>query len=287
MGNERIIADLHCHTKISDGSTGIDELILLAKQQGLSTIAVTDHDTFAGAVRAKISGDRRGIEVFPGAEFSAFDKQRGRKAHILCYCCEYPDRLEGLCKQIGDSRRRAANIMLQKLIRIYPIPVEMVLRRAQGSTNIYKQHMMHALMDAGYADEIFGTVFQKLFHPRCGLAYSPVSYPDVHDVIQKIHEAGGLAILAHPAHYNSYDLLQELVSRKEIDGIEVWHGSASEQDTEDFKALAEQHGLLATGGTDFHGMYKGKPAPLGSYTTPGSALEQLRKKGKQAITKHK
>lgn len=285
MENEQIIADLHCHTKISDGSTGIDELVMLAKQQGLSAIAVTDHDTFAGATRAKIFGDRRGVEVFPGAEFSAYDRERDRKAHILCYCCAYPDRLEGLCKKIGDSRRRAANIMLQKLMRIYPIPAEMVLRRAQGSTNIYKQHMMHALMDAGYADSIFGPVFQKLFHPRCGLAYSPVSYPEVHDVIAQIHAAGGLAVLAHPAHYNSYDLLQELVDKKLLDGIEVWHASANEQDTADFLALAQENGLLTTGGTDFHGMYKGTPAPLGSYTTPQPALEVLRKKQRQQHAK--
>ena len=59
-------ADLHCHTKMSDGSVGIDELILLAKARGISTISVTDHDTFAGATRAKIFGDRRGVEVIPG-----------------------------------------------------------------------------------------------------------------------------------------------------------------------------------------------------------------------------
>lgn len=277
MEQEQWHADLHCHTKLSDGSVSIEDLILLAKQQKLSAIAVTDHDTFAGATRAKILGERQGVEVFPGAEFSAYDRTRNRKVHILCYCCAFPDRLEGLCKQIGDSRRKAANIMLQKLQRIYPIPIEMVLRRAQSSTTIYKQHMMHALMDAGYADSIFGPVFQKLFHPRCGLAYSPISYPDVYEVITQIHNAGGLAVLAHPAHYNSYDLLLELTEQKLLDGIEVWHASANEQDTADFLELAQKKHLLATGGTDFHGMYRGKPMPLGSYRTPDFTLEQLRK----------
>ena len=66
-------ADLHCHTKMSDGSVGIDELILLAKNKGLHKIAVTDHDTFAGSVRAKVFGDRHGVEVIPGIEFSTYD----------------------------------------------------------------------------------------------------------------------------------------------------------------------------------------------------------------------
>lgn len=77
-------ADLHCHTKMSDGSVGIDELVQLAKRSGLSAIAVTDHDTFSGALRAKSYGDRIGMDVLPGAEFSCMDPATGRKAHILC-----------------------------------------------------------------------------------------------------------------------------------------------------------------------------------------------------------
>ena len=69
-------ADLHCHTKMSDGSTGIDELIYIAKKKGVSTISVTDHDTFAGSTRAKIFGKRHSIEVISGAELSAYDYKR-------------------------------------------------------------------------------------------------------------------------------------------------------------------------------------------------------------------
>ena len=191
-------ADLHCHTRMSDGAVSIDELVLLAKIKGLSTIAVTDHDTFAGATRAKIFGDRQGVEVIPGIEISAYDNARGRKVHILGYDCESPDRLEGLCKRIGESRKKAANIMMQKVMRLYPIPADMFLRRAQGCTNIYKQHIMHALIDAGYTTEMFGSVFHKLFSPRGGLAYSTIEYPDVHDVIRQIHEAGGGGLMGQP-----------------------------------------------------------------------------------------
>lgn len=83
-------ADLHCHTKLSDGSVAIDELVILAKNKGIPTIAVTDHDTFAGATRAKIFGQRHGVEVIHGAEISAFDYQRKRLVHLLCYMCEHP-----------------------------------------------------------------------------------------------------------------------------------------------------------------------------------------------------
>ena len=276
-------ADLHCHTKMSDGSVAIDELVLLAKKRGLSTIAVTDHDTFAGCTRAKIFGDRHDIEVIQGIEISAYDNDRGNKVHILGYCCESPDRLLGLCRRTGDNRRRAANIMLQKVMCIYPIPADMVLRRAQGSTNVFKQHIMHALIDAGYTQEIFGSVFQKLFNPRCGLAYCPVDYPDVHDVIAQVHGAGGLAVMAHPGEYNGGELLCQLAEHGEIDGVEVWHPAHREEDIPDYIALAQKYHLVMTGGTDFHGMYTSRPHPVGSFTTPDDQLDALKRRKIQML----
>lgn len=271
-------ADLHCHTKMSDGSVGIDELVLLAKKSGISTIAVTDHDTFAGSTRAKIFGDRHGIEVISGIELSAYDFVRKNNVHILAYFCESPARLEGLCKKIGDSRRRAANIMLQKVMCIYPIPAEMAIRRAQGSTNIFKQHIMHALIDAGFTDEIFGSVFQKLFSPRGGLAYCPVEYPDVHDVIDLVHSAGGLTVMAHPGEYSGMELLHELAEHGELDGVEVWHPRNPEENLEEYMDIARENDLIMTGGTDFHGLYTKVPHPLGTCTTPQEQLDALKKR---------
>ncbi|HCC01195.1 MAG TPA: PHP domain-containing protein, partial [Ruminococcaceae bacterium] len=80
-------ADLHCHTKMSDGTVSIEELVLLAKKRGLSAVAITDRDTFAGDGRAVIFGKRKGIEVIPGAEFTTIDDKTGRKVNILCYYC--------------------------------------------------------------------------------------------------------------------------------------------------------------------------------------------------------
>ncbi len=268
-------ADLHCHTKMSDGSVGIDELILLARRSGITTLAVTDHDTFAGSVRAKIFGDRRGVSVIPGVEFSTRDSSTGRKAHILCYLCDNTDRLEGLCKRTHDARHRAAEMMLRKVMQLYPIPAEMVMKRAQGSTNLYKQHIMHALIDAGYTNEFFGELFHKLFNSKDGLAYEPVAYPEVHDVIAQIHEAGGIAVLAHPGEYDSYGLLEQLARDHEISGVEVWHPRNRAGDEQKFRILAGEYGLVMTGGTDFHGIYTNRPIPLGTCSTPEDQLQAL------------
>ena len=104
-------ADLHIHTKLSDGTMGIDDIIVLAKNSGVTTIAVTDHDCQAGTVRAEVIGKRYGINIISGVEFSATDKKRNSKAHILCYLADRPERLEGLCKSNSLLRKKSGRFL--------------------------------------------------------------------------------------------------------------------------------------------------------------------------------
>jgi len=268
--------DLHCHTKMSDGSTGIQELINIAKLREVKIISITDHDTFAGSKRAVILGKRTSVTVVPGVEISAIDNQRNRKVHILCYFPKNSDRLEGMLKKITDNRRAAMSISIQKVARIYPIPMDMVITRATGSTNIYKQHIMQALMDAGYTNELFGDVFTKLFHPKFGLAYTKIEYPDVNDVIDEVHSAGGVAILAHPTVYDSMDLMMELFEKKKLDGAEAYHPRNSEEDIAVIKEHCIKYKKAMTGGTDFHGSYSTSTNMLGTYSTPDDQYTLLK-----------
>lgn len=265
--------DLHCHTKISDGSMGIDDLIAMAKRRGVTTLSVTDHDTTAGATRAVIIGKRQGLNIIHGVELSTADPARDGKAHLLCYMCDTPDRLEGLCRQIGERRKKAANDMVRRVMRYYPITPEMVVRCATGSTNFYKQHIMHALMDAGYADSIFGDVYKKLFGSE-GCARVEIEYPDVRDVLELVHSAGGVAVLAHPYLYKNEELLEELTELG-LDGVEVWHPSHSEEQRAQLMDYATQHGLLMTGGSDFHGMYTRTTRALASTACPDEHVKAL------------
>jgi predicted metal-dependent phosphoesterase TrpH len=260
---------------MSDGSTGIDELVFIAKKRGVQTISVTDHDTFAGYVRAKVFGEKHGVEVLSGIELSGFDYKRNKNVHIIGYLCDNTDRLEGLCKKIGEIRKKALVTMLQKVMRVYSIFPEMVMRRAQGSTNIFEAHIMHALIDSGYTNSFFGSVYNKLFNKKTGLAYIQAAYPDVHYLIEQIHGAGGLAVLAHPGFFDNYELLEELASRG-LDGVEVWHPKNKQGDEKIFIDIAQKYGLVMTGGTDFHGMYVEVPHPLATCVTPPDQLEALK-----------
>ena len=267
-------ADLHCHTKLSDSSMGIDDLIVLAQKKGITTIAITDRDCQAGTVRGKIIGERRGINVIPGVEISATDTKRGVNVEILCYLSDSPDRLEGLCHRNIVQRKKASQLMTLKIARKYPITPELVLKCATGATAVFEQHIMHALLECGLTDRIYGELYEELFSPE-----SPenvlvkVTYPDAQEVIEAIHEAGGIAVLAHPSTDKDVEILKELASNG-LDGVEVWHPENTPEQQELLINIAKKNDLLMTGGSDFHGAYNAYPIKLGEY---GPDEEQVAK----------
>ncbi|SDN76912.1 PHP domain-containing protein [Acetanaerobacterium elongatum] len=267
--------DLHCHTRISDGSMGIEEVIAYAKRAGLSFLAVTDHDTMSGVMRAKILGKRYGVEIVPGCEISSIDPDTGRKVHMLCYLPKFPERLERLFIRIQEERKNAGSEMLKKVMRIYPVTLEHVLRYTAGSKIIYRVHVMNALMDLGYADSLFGRVYHELFHEPDGSCYTDFTRPSVYEVLDLIHEAEGIAVLAHPATYDSMAFMAKAAKERLIDGVELWHPDNSEAVSATIAETAKEYGLLVTGGSDFHGMYRGIPNPIGVCHTPEYALDAL------------
>lgn len=269
-------ADLHCHTKLSDSSMGIDDLIVLAQKKGITTIAITDRDCQAGTVRGKIIGERRGITVIPGVEISATDTKRGVNVEILCYLSDSPDRLEGLCHRNIVQRKKASQLMTLKIARKYPITPELVLKCATGATAVFEQHIMHALFECGLTDRIYGELYEELFSPESPKnVLVKVTYPDAAEVIDAIHEAGGIAVLAHPAVSGCFELMEELTEKGILDGIEVYHPENTPEQAEMLKAFAKDKGLLALGGTEFKGMYSKNKVSIGDCLTPDADLKAL------------
>ena len=268
-------ADLHCHTKLSDGSVGIEDLIVIAQKSGIDTISITDHDCLAGAVRGQVIGKRYGVTVIPGVELSAFDFEAGKKVHILCYLADSPNRLEGICKRTSVARKRAGQIMMLKVASRFPITSDFIIGHASGSTNLYKQHIMHALMDAGYTTSLFGDLYTTLFDRNSeSNILAPTKYPTVQEVIDEIHGAGGIAILAHPAKFDNFDEIGKYIDAG-IDGVEVWHPTADEVTTDRLYTFCTMHKILMTGGSDFHGTYGERTVTLGACATPQEHLDKL------------
>ncbi len=269
-----MIGDLHCHTTLSDGSLGIEDIIVQAKRTGIDFISITDHDTMSSINRAKILGERYGVQTVPGVELSAWDKKRGRKVHILCYAPQKPDRLEGLCIKSCEIRRQCANEMVQNVMKKYPITPESVLKYATGSKSIFKQHIMHALIDYGYTTHFYGKLNDELFNLKTGSCIVEREYPDVNFVLDLIHSSRGVAVMAHPVYYDSVELLKELAESGKIDGVEVYHYTTGKQQ-EELLGIAAQYNLIVTGGSDFHGLYNAKPTYIGSNTTDRENLERI------------
>ncbi|GHU54623.1 phosphatase [Clostridia bacterium] len=270
-------ADLHIHSKFSDGSLGIEDIIVHAKRTGIDVLSITDHDTTASFSRAAVLGQRYGIKFIPGIEISAWDKSRKRKVHILCFAPAKPDRLEEACLKSCEVRRQCANEMLKKVMQIYPITPESVSKYSTSSKSIFKQHILHALIEYGYAKEFNGETNEILFNRKTGSCYVEREYPDVLYVLDLIHSAGGLAIMAHPAVYDSFDLLLELAENKKLDGIETEHYSCTGEQRQSLLEIAEKYNLITTGGSDFHGLYNEVPTFLGSNSTNKKSIDRILK----------
>ncbi|MDR1463823.1 MAG: PHP domain-containing protein [Oscillospiraceae bacterium] len=266
--------DLHCHTKLSDGSLGIDDLIVLAKNCGITTIAITDQDCLAGTVRGRIIGERHGIQVIPGVEISCTDPASGDEVHILGYLSESPDRLEGLCHRNLLARKKASQYMLVKLVQRYPISPELVAKCATGSTCVYPQHMLHALMESGLTDRIYGEIYDELFREESERNILFRSrFPSPTEVIEAVHQSGGVAVLAHPGAHASLDL--DALIRAGLDGIEIYHSANSRELQKQLLATAKKSNILVTGGSDFRGMYGNGRVGVGQEQVNDSQINAL------------
>ena len=272
-----MICDLHCHTKLSDGSLGIEDIIEQAKRTNIDWLSITDHDTMASFSRSDLLGERAGVKILHGVELSAWDKVRNSKVHILCYAPTKPDRLEGLCLKSCEIRKACSKEMIEKVMEKFPIPIEGILKHTTSSKSIFKQHIMRALFDYGYALELYGELDKELFNPQTGSCYVEREYPDVNFVIDLIHTAKGVAVMAHPAQYDNIELLEELAKNGKIDGVEIGHYSADESYRKELSAIADRYELIRTGGSDFHGLYNSVPTHLGSESTSKEDLDRILK----------
>lgn len=276
-----MICDLHCHTKLSDGSLGIEEIISQAKRTGIDWLSITDHDTTASFSRADIIGQREGVNILHGIELSAWDREEGKKVHILCYAPQKPNRLEILCMKSCEIRRECCKEMIAKVMEKFPITTESILRHTTSSKSIFKQHIMRALIDYGYALEFYGELDHELFNRADGTCYVEREYPEVSQVIDLIHTAQGVAVMAHPAQYDNIELLERLAKSGKIDGVEIGHYSADEDYRRELNSIADRYSLIKTGGSDFHGLYNSVPTYLGSETTTKENLNRILKMTKK------
>lgn len=266
-------ADLHLHTSFSDGTYSPEELTSEARRFGLAAIALTDHDTVEGCARMATACEAAGIEFLPASELTA--EFRGTELHIIGYCMdvEHPHLLAEMSRY-QEVRQNRIKEMCERLHKLnVPLQEEAVFAIA-NCRSPGRPHVARALIQAKIVrslDEAFER-FLKKGRP----AWVPKFKVSADDAIKLIHEAGGLAVMAHPGLVHHDALIPELVEAG-MDGIECYHTKHPTSSVEHYLEIADEHGLLVTGGSDCHGMNKGKPL-IGSIKLPYQHVEQLKER---------
>lgn len=267
--------DLHTHTVLSDGSLVRRDVFARAKTEKLGALAVTDHDCLTDFSEDKLLGAEYGILPIWGTELSAYDYQRNRRVHILCYFPQDDAAVRAICEKTAQNRQEVGLIMAHLVSERFPVTVEDIIKTACASKSIFKQHIMMTLMRAGYATEMYGTLWKELFDAKTGSCVLPCVSPDVRQTLKTVRKAGGIAVMAHPFTYKSIDILNELLEEKLLDGIEVWQSKTTPEQEAFLEELADAHGVIKTGGSDFHGSFASKVSPVGAGRTPDDSIERL------------
>jgi predicted metal-dependent phosphoesterase TrpH len=284
IGKERTemgFIDLHLHTTASDGVMTPSELVRYAKSKGLQAIAITDHDTIEGLEEGLSEGERIGFEVIPGLEISV--KHSPGSMHLLGYFLDIHHPLLTERLQYLQQARAERNPKIAEKLKELGVKVtyEEVLK-ASGGGQVGRPHFAQVLMEKGYV-RTFQEAFDRFLKKGAAAYVEKVRFA-IGEALHFIKEAGGVAVLAHPntlgmkGNAALEDLVLQLV-KEGLQGIEVYYPEHSPLEVAQYKVLTERHGLLATGGTDYHGM-EGNELDIGvgrgEMRLPYSIVESLK-----------
>jgi predicted metal-dependent phosphoesterase TrpH len=271
-----MFADLHLHTAFSDGTYTPEELVLQAQRLGFGALALTDHDTVEGCPATAAACATAGIEFITGTELTA--EQDGHEIHILGYCVDISNQklLEEI-RKFQSVRQNRIREMVARLNELnVPLHVEAVFELA-NCRSPGRPHVARALVDAGLC-ETLDEAFER-FLRKNRPAWVPKFKMSAPCAIELIHNAGGVAVMAHPGLNRTDEVIPGMVEAG-LDGLECFHTKHSTSTSEHYLELADRFHLLATGGSDCHGLSKGKPV-MGSVKLPYQHVEKLKERAAQ------
>jgi predicted metal-dependent phosphoesterase TrpH len=266
--------DLHTHSTYSDGLLSPTALVEEAATRGLRILALTDHDTVAGIPEARAAGARHGVEIIPGVELST-SLAGGEGVHLLGYFIDdhNPVLREGLAAYARDREERMAR-MVARLSQIgAPVDPERV-RAIAGQGTVGRPHLARALVEAGYARDL-----QDAFARYIGWgkpAFVPRPRIDPRDAIALVRAASGVPVLAHPYTAGGVESVLDRLVPAGLLGMEVEYAQYTPEERDTLRQIALRRGLIATGGSDFHGLEHNGGRELGSAPVPLGAVAALR-----------
>ena len=254
--------DLHMHSTASDGSRSPTDVVRAARAASLAAIALTDHDSVAGLAEAQLAGAELGVRIVNGVELSAVEGEV--ETHVLGLHLQDIAVLDRGLGALREMRERRASRIVDRLNEAgVKVAYEDVLSQAAGGA-LGRPHVARAMVASGWATDVRDAFDRYLGAGKPAyVAKDQLSMPDA---IAMIHDAGGLAVLAHPGYSGTRERLEALAAQG-LDGIEVKHPGHSASDTARLKGLVELLGLVASGGSDWHGAGEG-PRTIGMMNVP-------------------
>lgn len=260
--------DLHTHSTASDGARAPRDVVRAASALGLSAIALTDHDTVDGLADAADEGRSSGVRVVPGVELSAVEADA--ETHLLGLHLEDVGRLEARLRDLKTMRLTRAQRIVSRLNELgVKVTIDDVLTQSGGGA-VGRPHIARALVNDGWATDIRDAFDRYLGNGRA--AFVPKDRLSMADAITMIHDAGGLAVLAHPGTSGTRARIESLASAG-LDGVEVRHPSHTTEDATRLLSLVEHFHLVPSGGSDWHGLSEGGRT-LGGMRVPLTWLER-------------
>lgn len=265
-------ADLHLHTTFSDGTDTPAQVVEAAKKAGLTIIAITDHDTLAGIGEAEEQAAQSGLEIIPGIEFTTETAET--EVHILGYFLDrYNAALNEAIGRLQKGREERICLICEKLkdLGVELLP-EKVFALA-GHRDAGRPHVARALVEAKAVGS-FKEAFDRYiaFQGPAYVSHYKLSAPEA---IQLIRQAKGVPVFAHPGVSRCDEIIPELI-KAGLAGLEVYHVGHNQSQIEHYLELAKKSGLLATGGSDYHGTLGGRESVLGTIRLADELVEKLR-----------
>jgi hypothetical protein len=270
--------DLHVHTTYSDGSFSPEEVVRHASERGFAAIGIADHDEVGGVTEAIWKGHHYGVEIVPAVELtSGWD---GKEIHLLGYLIDHNNRgLREQLKEFRYHRFKRMELMVDRLRKL-GLKVRMeAVRRVAGHGSLGRLHLARTLFQMGIV-----TTVQEAFDRYIGVgkpAYVKKPRLEAAEACELIASAGGIPTLAHPKLAHVDESIPRLVNLG-VRGIEVYYIKHTPGDIERYRAIAADHGLLITGGSDCHGLIRDSML-LGSIKVPYSHLIALREEAASAL----
>ncbi len=275
--------DLHIHSNASDGRLSPVDIILHAAERGLSVIAITDHDSVEGIASAMVAAKAfPNLRVIPGIELST-DVPQG-EIHVLGYFIDYTDHeFQVILEGLRNSRLKRAQGMVAKLKNL---GVHLDWERVQeiaGTGSIGRPHIAQAMLEKGYISSI-KEAFDK-YISRNGPAYVEREKMTAVEAVELILKFNGLPVLAHPFTASNPETMIIELKEAGLIGIETYYNDYTTDEINELISFADRYGLIATGGSDYHGLETANETMIGGVDVPMESAERLIALAKQCALK--